>query len=85
MQHHPTIKTEKRTPVTARRTMAGAVAALAAVALALGAVAAPSDAQAMAMGPGDGFYWCLKAGGNYMECWYWWNFLTLGFRRDRAR
>jgi hypothetical protein len=66
-----TIEPRRSRPRRARR---AAVAGIAAVMVAAGASAAAPD-QAEAMGPGDGFYYCLSAGGNYMECWYWWNWL----------
>jgi hypothetical protein len=71
---HKPSRTAARRTLTTRPAKRAAVGALAALVLAAGTGVAPTEAEAM--GPGDGFHYCLKAGGNYMECWYWWNFLT---------
>ena len=57
----------------ARRTAMGAAAALA---VAVGAVGLEpvGDADARSRDDGNLFHQCLSAGGNYMECLYWYHF-----------
>lgn len=56
-------------PFRRRRIQRSAIAGVTALAIGVGAMGAFTG-SAEARPAGDRMYWCLKAGGNYMECWY---------------